>query len=40
MVRREPFESYFDLRPYAFPQIARRLADLFVEIGAIEPLSA
>lgn len=39
MVRREPFESNFDLGPYTFPQIARRLADLFVEIGAVKPLN-
>lgn len=40
MVRRERFEPDFDLGPYTFPQIARRLADLFVEIGALEPLNA
>lgn len=40
MARREPFESDFDLEPFAFPQIAQRLADLFVEIGALEPLDA
>jgi hypothetical protein len=40
LVRREPFESDFDLEPFTFPRIARRLADLFVEIGALEPLNA
>jgi hypothetical protein len=40
LVRREPFESDFDLEPFAFPRIAQRLADLFVEIGALEPLNA
>ena len=40
MVRREPFEQDFDLAPFTFPQIARRLAELFVEIGAIERLNA
>jgi len=39
MVHHEPFESDFDLGPYTFPAIARRLADLFVAIGALEPLS-
>ena len=40
MVRREPFEPDFDLEPFTFPHVARRLAELFVEIGAIEPLNA
>ena len=40
MVCREPFESDFDLEPFSFPHVARRLADLFVEIGTIEPLNA
>lgn len=40
MVRREPFESDFDLEPFTFPQIGRRLAELFVEIGALESLNA
>jgi glycosyltransferase involved in cell wall biosynthesis len=40
MVRREPFESDFDLEPFTFPHVAQRLADLFVEIGTIEPLNA
>ena len=40
MVRREPFESDFDLEPFSYPRIAQRLADLFVEIGAFEPLNA
>jgi glycosyltransferase involved in cell wall biosynthesis len=40
MVRREPFESDFDLEPFTFPRIAQRLADLFAEIGAIKSLTA
>jgi hypothetical protein len=40
MVRREPFEPDFDLEPFTFPRIAQRLADLFVEIGALESLNA
>jgi hypothetical protein len=39
-VRGEPFESHFDLEPFAFPRIAQRLAELFVEIGALESLNA
>jgi hypothetical protein len=39
LVRREPFESDFDLEQFAFPRIARHLADLFVEIGALESLT-
>jgi len=38
--RGERFESDFDLEPFTFPRIARRLAELFVEIGAIESLNA
>ena len=36
VVRRELFESDLDLEPFTFPHIARRLVDLFVEIGAFE----
>ena len=39
-LRRETFDSNAALEPIAYPQIARRLVDLFAEIGAFEPIAA